>query len=147
MLGIIGAMDVEVAKLKERMTDVEITKAASMEFYKGKLNRAEAVVVRAGVGKVNAACCAQALIDRFPVSCVINTGIAGSLRAEIDIGDVVLATDAVEHDMDASIFGYAPGKVPGMDAEAFAADAALRRVARESCEKSIRISASMRGAV
>ncbi len=135
MLGIIGAMDVEVAKLKERMTDVEITKAASMEFYKGKLNRAEAVVVRAGVGKVNAACCAQALIDRFPVSCVINTGIAGSLRAEIDIGDVVLATDAVEHDMDASIFGYAPGKVPGMDAEAFAADAALRRVARESCEK------------
>lgn len=135
MLGIIGAMDVEVAKLKERMTDVEITKAASMEFYKGKLNRAEAVVVRAGVGKVNAACCAQALIDRFPVSCVINTGIAGSLRAEIDIGDVVLATDAVEHDMDASIFGYAPGKVPGMDAEAFAADVALRRVARESCEK------------
>ena len=135
MLGIIGAMDVEVAKLKERMTDVEITKAASMEFYKGKLNRAEAVVVRAGVGKVNAACCAQALIDRFPVSCVINTGIAGSLRAEIDIGDVVLATDAVEHDMDASIFGYAPGKVPGMDAESFAADAALRRVGRESCAK------------
>ena len=95
MLGIIGAMDVEVAKLKERMTDVEITKAASMEFYKGKLNRAEAVVVRAGVGKVNAACCAQALIDRFPVSCVINTGIACSFRAEIVIGVVVLATDAV----------------------------------------------------
>ena len=106
MLGIIGAMDQEVAKLKEMMTEVEITKAASMEFYKGKLNGTEAVVVRAGVGKVNAACCTQALIDHFPVSCVINTGIAGSLQASIDIGDIVLATDALEHDMDAVSFGY-----------------------------------------
>ena len=117
MLGIIGAMDTEVAKLKELMTDVEIIEAASMQFYKGKLNGAEAVVVRAGVGKVNAACCTQTLIDRFPVDCVINTGIAGSLRAEIDIGDVVLATDAVEHDMDVAALGYAPGKIPDMDAD------------------------------
>ena len=91
MLGIIGAMDTEVAKLKEVMEDVNITKAASMEFYEGRLNGARAVVVKAGVGKVNAACCTQTLIDHFPVSCVINTGIAGSLKSEIDIGDVVLA--------------------------------------------------------
>lgn len=135
MLGIIGAMDSEVAKLKEQMTDVKILKKASMDFYSGKLNGADAVVVRAGVGKVNAACCTQALIDNFPVSCVINTGIAGSLRAEIDIGDVVLATDAVEHDMDVAALGYAPGKIPDMDSSVFVADKALRKTARECCEK------------
>ena len=135
MLGIIGAMDAEVAKLKELMTDVDVVKAASMEFYKGKLNGAEAVVVRAGIGKVNAACCTQVMIDRFPVSCVINTGIAGSLRAEIDIGDIVLATDAIEHDMDVAIFGYAPGQVPGLKVDAFPADAQLRQAAKESCEQ------------
>lgn len=135
MLGIIGAMDAEVAKLKERMTEVDVVKAASMEFYKGKLNGTEAVVVRAGIGKVNAACCTQVMIDRFPVRCVINTGIAGSLRAEIDIGDIVLATDAIEHDMDVAIFGYAPGQVPGIQVDAFAADAKLRQAAKESCER------------
>ncbi len=135
MLGIIGAMDTEVAKLKEVMEDVNITKAASMEFYEGKLNGARAVVVKAGVGKVNAACCTQTLIDHFPVSCVINTGIAGSLKAEIDIGDVVLATDAVEHDMDVAVLGYAPGKIPDMDVESFEADEKLRKIAKESCEK------------
>lgn len=135
MIGIIGAMDTEVAKLKEVMEDVKITKAASMEFYEGMLNGSRTVVVRAGVGKVNAACCTQTLIDHFPVSCVINTGIAGSLKAEINIGDVVLATDAVEHDMDGTALGYAPGKIPDMEAESFEADERLRKIAKESCEK------------
>ena len=135
MLGIIGAMDTEVAKLKELMTDVTIIQKASMEFYQGNLNGAAAVVVRAGVGKVNAACCTQALIDQFPVSCVINTGIAGSLQAKIDIGDIVLSTDAVEHDMDVAALGYQPGKIPDMEVSAFAADDRLRQIAKESCEK------------
>lgn len=134
MLGIIGAMDTEVAKLKEMMTEIKITKAASMEFYEGKLGGAAAVVVRAGVGKVNAACCTQTLIDHFPVSCVINTGIAGSLRAQIDIGDIVLATEAVEHDMDVAALGYAPGVIPDMEEYCFKADEKLRRTAKESCE-------------
>ena len=129
MLGIIGAMDTEVAKLKEMMTEVKITKAASMEFYEGKLGGAAAVVVRAGVGKVNAACCTQALIDHFPVSCVINTGIAGSLQAKIDIGDIVLATESVEHDMDVAALGYAPGVIPDMEEYCFKADEKLRRTA------------------
>ena len=135
MIGIIGAMDTEVAKLKELMTDVTIIQKASMEFYQGNLNGAAAVVVRAGVGKVNAACCTQALIDQFPVSCVINTGIAGSLQAKIDIGDIVLSTDAVEHDMDVAALGYQPGKIPDMEVSAFAADDRLRQIAKESCEK------------
>lgn len=135
MIGIIGAMDQEVAELKSAMEAVKVTKAASMEFYEGELNGTKAVVVRAGVGKVNAACCTQALIDHFPVSCVINTGIAGSLQAKIDIGDIVLATDALEHDMDAVGFGYEPGQIPGMEVQSFEADEKLRRTARESCEK------------
>lgn len=135
MLGIIGAMDTEVAKLKELMTDVTVTKKASMEFYQGNLNGAAAVVVQAGIGKVNAACCTQTLIDQFPVSCVINTGIAGSLQAKIDIGDIVLSTDAVEHDMDVTALGYQPGKIPDMEVSAFAADDRLRQIAKESCEK------------
>ncbi len=135
MIGIIGAMAEEVAKLKEMMEDVKVTRKASREFYEGKLNGTEVVIVQGGVGKVNAACCTQTLIDTFPVSCVINTGIAGGLFPDINIGDVVLATDAVEHDMEASVFGYPPGQIPSMDTFSFPADAHLRQVAKESCIK------------
>ncbi len=135
MIGIIGAMDQEVAKLKEMMQDVKVVKKASREFYEGTLNGTPVVVVQAGVGKVNAACTSQAMIDAFPVSHVINTGIAGSLQAKIDIGDIVLATDAVEHDMEASVFGYKPGQIPGMEVFSFSADEKMRKLAEESCRK------------
>lgn len=135
MLGIIGAMEIEVVKLKELMEDVKVVKKASMEFYQGKLSNKEVVVVRAGVGKVNAACCTQVLIDNFDISYVVNTGIAGSLQAKIDIGDVVLATDAIEHDVDAAAFGYAPGQIPGMKVLSFEADEKLRELAKDSCLK------------
>lgn len=135
MLGIIGAMDEEVAKIKENMTDIEVVDKASMEFYKGKLQGKDVVVVRAGIGKVNAACCTQTLIDTFEVDYVINTGIAGSLQASIDIGDIVLSTDALEHDMDAVTFGYPVGQIPRMDVLSFEADTSLRSMAKECCEK------------
>lgn len=102
LIGIIGAMEVEVASLKEMMTDVTIRTKASMEFNHGYLNGKEVVVVRSGIGKVNAGICTQILVDDYGVDCVINTGIAGSLRNEINIGDIVISTDAVQHDMDAS---------------------------------------------
>ena len=121
MLGIIGAMDEEVAKLKEHMTDVAVTTKASMDFYHGKLNGKEVVIVRSGIGKVNAAICTQILVDDYKVSAVINTGIAGSLRSEINIGDIVLSTDALEHDMEATAFGYPVGQIPRMDTLAFEA--------------------------
>ena len=104
MLGIIGAMDEEVAKIKEQMSEVTVTETAGMEFFRGKLGGKDAVVVRSGIGKVNAGMCTQVLADKFGVSAVINTGIAGSLRAEINIGDIVLSTDALQHDMDATGF-------------------------------------------
>ena len=125
MLGIIGAMDEEVAQIKEKMTDVTVISVAGMDFYQGKLGGKDAVVVRSGIGKVNAGMCSQILADRFHISAIVNTGIAGSLRAEINIGDIVVSTDAVQHDMDTSIFGDPIGQVPRMDTFAFPADAQL----------------------
>ena len=119
----------EVAKLKEHMTDVAVTTKASMDFYHGKLNGKEVVIVRSGIGKVNAAICTQILVDDYKVSAVINTGIAGSLRNEINIGDIVLSTDALEHDMEATAFGYPVGQIPRMDTFAFPADKRLVELA------------------
>lgn len=133
MLGIIGAMDEEVAKIKEAMEGVEVASVASMDFYQGKLCGKEAVVVRSGIGKVNAAMCSQILVDRYQVDAIINTGIAGSLKAEIDIGDIVLSDDALQHDVDAAGFGYAPGQIPRMDTLSFPADGHLVEIAKECC--------------
>ena len=135
MLGIIGAMEGEVSKLKEQMEDAVITKKASMEFYKGTIKGKEVVVVRSGIGKVNAAVCAQILIDDFHVSAIVNTGIAGSLKNEINIGDIVLSTDAVQHDVNAGSFGYPKGQIPGLDVLAFQADENLIEKAYAICEK------------
>ncbi len=135
MLGIIGAMDEEVSKLKEAMEDIEITKKASMEFYKGKMSGKDVVVVRSGIGKVNAGICTQILADLFVVDAVINTGIAGSLNADIDIGDIVLSTDALQHDVDATGFGYEPGVIPRMEKSVFTADLELKQIAKACCER------------
>lgn len=125
MIGIIGAMEEEVAALKEAMNIEETVEQASMTFCKGTLCGKDVVVVRSGIGKVNAGICAQILADRFHVDMLINTGIAGSLDARIDIGDLVISTDAVHHDMDATIFGDPAGQVPRMDTLAFPADPEL----------------------
>lgn len=135
MLGIIGAMDEEVAKVKEQMENVEVMTKASMEFFRGTIEGHPVVVVRSGIGKVNAAMCTQILADEYHVDAIINTGIAGSLNADINIGDIVLSTDTLEHDMDAVAFGYPLGQIPRMDTLSFEADAKLRSVARQACEK------------
>mgnify|MGYP001076373707 CR=1 FL=1 len=135
MLGIIGAMDEEVAKIKDCLDDVSVETRAGMDFYSGKIKGRPVVVVRCGIGKVNAAMCTQILADCYQVDGVINTGIAGSLRAEINIGDIVLSTDAVQHDMDATGFGYRKGQIPQMPVFFFNADDNLRRLAAEVCKE------------
>ncbi|HIZ64372.1 MAG TPA: 5'-methylthioadenosine/adenosylhomocysteine nucleosidase [Candidatus Blautia pullicola] len=134
-IGIIGAMEEEVALLKEKMTEVEVTKKADMEFFRGNLMGHKAVVVRSGIGKVNAGICTQILADDFQVEAVINTGIAGSLKAEINIGDIVLSTDTMQHDVDAREFGYPQGQIPRMDTLAFPADQNLRSLAAQVCRR------------
>ncbi|MDO4513959.1 MAG: 5'-methylthioadenosine/adenosylhomocysteine nucleosidase [Lachnospiraceae bacterium] len=132
--GIIGAMELEVDTLKSRMEIVRKVEKANMVFFEGKLNGAEVVIVKSGIGKVNAGICVQILCDEFKITHVINTGVAGSLKAFIDIGDIVVSTDACYHDMDATIFGYALGEVPQIGTRFFLADEALREQAILSCK-------------
>ena len=134
-VGIIGAMELEVETLKSKMTDVRITKKANMEFYEGILNSTPAVVVRSGIGKVNAALCVQILVDVFEITHVINTGVAGSLNAQLNIGDILISKDALHHDMDVTIFGYQLGEVPQLGRLAFSADERMMKLAKSSCEK------------
>ena len=121
-IGIIGAMEEEVSALKEKMRIEEQRMIAGMDFCKGVCEGKDVVVVRSGIGKVNAAVCTQILCDIFQVDMIINTGVAGSLKNEINIGDIVLSTDALQHDMDATGFGYAPGIIPRMETSVFEAD-------------------------
>lgn len=137
MIGIVGAMDVEVAKLKEMLQNIEVYEKAGMTFVKGELFGKDVVVVRSGVGKVNASICTQILVDKFDVDYVINTGIAGSLHAEINIGDIVLSKDALQHDMDATGFGYKVGVIPQMKESTFVADERLVSIAKKCCEENI----------
>ena len=134
-IGIIGAMEEEVAILKEKMKIEQRLEKASMEFFAGTLAGMEVVVVRSGIGKVNAGICTQILVDLFDVKAVINTGIAGSLDGRIDIGDIVISTDALHHDMDAVNFGYPLGQIPRMDTLSFPADEKLIAVAEEACRQ------------
>lgn len=135
MIGIIGAMQEEVTLLQEEMAVEETVEKAGMVFYKGELCGQKVVIVKSGIGKVNAALCAQILVDLFQVSTLINTGIAGSLDAQIDIGDMVISTDAVQHDMDASIFGDPVGQIPRMDTFSFPADEKLVELAKKVNEE------------
>ena len=130
--GIIGAMDEEVNSLKEALEEKEISTIAGMEFCEGKLDGADVVVVKCSVGKVNAAACTQILIDRFGVDRIINTGVAGSLDAAIDIGDIVVSTEAVQHDMDVTALGYARGEIPYIEKSVFPADEEMRASALEA---------------
>lgn len=132
MLGIIGAMDIEVDSLKNEMERPQITTVAGMDFYQGIIGEKEVVVVKCGIGKVNAAMCTQILIDRFDVQAVINTGVAGSLNNDIDICDIVISTKAQEHDMDVTPLGYDKGVIPGMEDSVFEAEASLIQLAKKS---------------
>ena len=133
-LGIIGAMEEEVETLLEQMEDKRASTRAGSTFYEGTLNGLNAVVVQCGIGKVNAALCVQILCDCFGVTHVVNTGIAGSLCAKLDIGDLVISTDAMYHDFNCCAFGYPVGKVPGMDVVAFPADVEMIRLAYDAAE-------------
>ena len=123
--GIIGAMDEEVDSLKREVKNATITSIAGMEFCEGTLDGENVVIVKCKMGKVNAGTCAQLLINLFGATRIINTGVAGSLDASIDIGDIVVSTDAVQHDFDLTPLGYAPGELDGIGSPALAADASM----------------------
>lgn len=132
-IGIIGAMDKEVEALIHQMEDREEKTMAGMTFHRGRLWNNEAVVVKSGVGKVNMAVCTQLLIDLYEVDILINTGIAGGLHKDIHVGDIVISSDAVQHDVDVTGRGFKAGEIPFMETSVFKADPELSAMAKEIC--------------
>ena len=133
-LGIIGAMKVEVETLVEKLEKPVSRTIAWSNYYEGRLEGLDVVVVQCGVGKVNAAMCAQTLCSLYGVTHIVNTGVAGSLSAELDIGDLLVSRDAMYHDFDCNAVGYPTGQVPGMDVTAFPADEKLMALAYAAAE-------------
>ena len=146
-IGIIGAMKAETEYLIRRMENRTDCEYAGRVFHTGNLAGIDCVVVMCGVGKVNAAVCTQILVDRFQVTHLINTGVAGSLNNEINIGDIVISEKAVYHDMDAVNFGYAYGEIPSMGVKEFKADPALALAAEEAVRKAAPQISVFRGTV
>ena len=110
-IGVIGAMEEEVSSLIQQMEDAESKTLAGMTFYHGTLWNQQAVVVKSGVGKVNMAVCTQILVDVYEVDMVINTGVAGGLYKDINVGDIVISSDALQHDFDVTGLGYERGVI------------------------------------
>ena len=133
-LGIIGAMDIEIQTLKEKIENLTVTEKTGTEYYEGTLQGLPVVLVKCGIGKVNAAIGAQILCDLFGVTHIVNTGIAGSLCAQQDIGDMVISSDVWHHDFDCVAFGYPMCKIPGMP-QSFAADEKLIALAKNAAEQ------------
>lgn len=133
-LGIIGAMDIEIQTLKEKIENLTVTEKTGTEYYEGTLQGLPVVLVKCGIGKVNAAIGAQILCDLFGVTHIVNTGIAGSLCAQQDIGDMVISSDVWHHDFDCVAFGYPMCKIPGMP-QSFAADEKLIALAKNAAQQ------------
>jgi len=131
IIGIIGAMDEEIEILRNTMVVEENIEIAKMRFYKGKLNNKDIILVRCGIGKVNATICTQILITHFKANTIINTGVAGGIHDEVDIGDVVISNDVIQHDMNARTFGYKQGEIPRLEEYVFKADTRLIELATE----------------
>ncbi|MBR2590262.1 MAG: 5'-methylthioadenosine/adenosylhomocysteine nucleosidase [Clostridia bacterium] len=136
VIGIIGAMDVEVNALKKVANITGTTKIAEMEFCEGTLGEKKVVIVKCGMGKVNAGICAHTLINDFACTKIINTGVAGSLDNQIDIGDIVVSVDAVQHDFTVEAIGYQKGEIPYTGLYAFPADKTLRAAAVKAVQES-----------
>ena len=134
-IGIIGAMSVEVEHLQRLLKKAEPVKKSGLSFYEGMLNGTQVVVVQCGVGKVNAALCTALLISYFGVTHVINTGVAGAVRKDLHLFDVVVSTDAVHHDVNVSAFGYKPCELPGIKRIEFPANPFLIECARRAWKK------------
>ncbi|MDR2028364.1 MAG: 5'-methylthioadenosine/S-adenosylhomocysteine nucleosidase [Treponema sp.] len=116
MIGIIGAMENEVLMLRCAMEEVQTETLGGFEFYAGVLEKRPVVLLRCGIGKVNAAVGCALLINRYHPDFVINTGSAGGLDPSLDFGDAVISDGLVYHDVDVTAFGYAPGQLPGLPA-------------------------------
>lgn len=140
-LGIIGAMETEITLLRDKITSEtkRVTNIAGLTFYSGQIDEVDVVIVRSGVGKVNAALCAARLISQFAVTHLINTGIAGAIGGDLKVFDMVASSSAIYHDVNAVAFGYKECEIPQMKTSIFAADDTLIDAAKIAFNKTIEL--------
>ena len=134
-IGIIGAMEEEIENIKPHINIISTKNIVGLDFFMGKMGGNNVVLVRSGIGKVNAAVCSQVLIDLYAVDYIINVGVAGAVSPELNVGDVVISKDTVQHDMDTSAFGDPLGEIPRMAESYFKADDELVKLALECAEE------------
>lgn len=132
--GIICAMEEEIKELRAQLTNANEENIANMIFYSGQINDHEVVLVRAGIGKVQAGVTTAFLIENFKVDAVINSGSAGGIGTGLAVGDLVLSTGAAYHDASATVFGYKPGQLP-QQPQIFEADQELLQAVSEAASQ------------
>ncbi|SEQ75071.1 adenosylhomocysteine nucleosidase [Amphritea atlantica] len=141
-IGIIGAMDEEVELLKQTLEGRQEHTIADYSLYTGTMHGIQVVLLKSGIGKVNAAIGTTLMLQEFQPTCVINTGSAGGFASELDVGDVVISTEVRHHDVDVTVFGYEHGQVPGLPAafipDNFLSDVAQRCISRMADIKTVR---------
>ncbi|MBO9129975.1 5'-methylthioadenosine/adenosylhomocysteine nucleosidase [Bacillus sp. 165] len=135
VIGIIGPMEEEVEILRSKMDIQEVKKVAGYTFYKGTLDGKNVVLVRSGIGKVNSSVSAQILITMFGADYLINSGVAGGLNPKLKVGDIVISSDSVQHDVDQTAIGQPLGKFEDSDVIYYKADKQLIRLAQEAAKK------------
>lgn len=133
LTGLIGAMPEEIAALREGLEDAESLQQGAFVFYKGRLEGRDVLLAQCGIGKVNAAALTQLMI-LMGVERVIFTGVAGGVHPDLGVGDIVISTDALQHDVDVTALGYGLGQVPG-ESHHWQADDTLQRLAVEAAER------------
>ncbi|MFI3230578.1 MAG: 5'-methylthioadenosine/adenosylhomocysteine nucleosidase [bacterium] len=138
IVGIIGAMEEEISNIKPYIEIVANKNVAGLDFYIGNMSGHNVILVRSGIGKVNASVCTQILIDLYGVDCIINVGVAGAIANELGIGDIVISEDTQHHDFDTTHFGDKLGEIPRMDTSVFKADKELVQLAKECAEEEVK---------
>lgn len=132
-IAIIGAMEEEVSLLRSKISNLTTETHAKFEYSSGQIGKLDVVLLRSGIGKVNAAVSTALLLDRYQPDYVINTGTAGGFHADLNVGDIVISQSVCHHDVDVTPFGYVLGQVPGAPA-CFLPDAGLVKIAQQSIE-------------
>lgn len=135
MFGIIGALEEEVALFKHDMEIKKIEKIAMCEFVLGVLNGQDVVITRCGMGKVNAASCASIMIHRYNADFIINTGVGGCLDYSLNVLDIMIATEVVQHDYDVVSLGYKLGQVDNFETPYFVCDEKINKAIKDSADK------------
>ncbi|MCA0147513.1 5'-methylthioadenosine/S-adenosylhomocysteine nucleosidase [Rossellomorea vietnamensis] len=133
-IAIIGAMEEEVTLLRENISNPKVETIAGCEYTSGTMHDKEVILLRSGIGKVNAAMSTAVLLQHFKPDCIINTGSAGGFDPSLNVGDVVISTEVRHHDVDVTAFGYEYGQVPQLPA-AFTADENLKQIAINSVKE------------